>query len=199
MTVLLLDPRWPTMIPLEAIGCLPTPVDFAVDVPVSVRWKLIDVIDGVDDGVGTLVTFDESDASTGRKVFRAPSLSDPIGEARQIMARARSIGEWEAAQTHRSLLPFLQEETQEFAEAIDRGESAEVVRKELGDLLLQILFHAEIAEDFDFDDVAQSFVDKMHSRAPYLFDGTSEVVDTFTQEKLWAKGKRAEGVVSEHE
>ena len=71
----------------------------------------------------------------------------------------------------------------------------EELLKELGDVLLQVLFHAEIAARrgaWDFTDVAASFVAKMRSRSPYLFDGTEGVIDTEEQERLWAEGKARE-------
>ena len=109
-------------------------------------------------------------------------------QARQTMATARRIGEWEREQTHASLLPYLEEESAEFAAAVRNREPESEILKELGDIFLQVLFHAEISA-FSLDDVAQSFVTKMRARAPYLFDGTTEIVDVDTQERLWRAGK----------
>ena len=103
-------------------------------------------------------------------------------------ATARRIGEWEREQTHTSLLPYLEEESAEFAAAVRNREPESEILKELGDIFLQVLFHAEISA-FSLDDVAQSFVTKMRARAPYLFDGTAEIVDVDTQERLWRAGK----------
>lgn len=111
------------------------------------------------------------------------------------MHESRRRGEWEAAQTHRSLLPYLREEAEEFAEAVLDGSSDADLVAELGDLLLQVLFHAELAAErgaFDFDDVARSFIVKLRSRAPYLFDGSAGPVDSHTQDRLWEEGKRRE-------
>lgn len=197
MTILLLDPRWPTMIPMEARGHIVAPITFDDEVPVSVRWNFDDHVDGDDpEGVGTLVTLTEPESTGGRRVIRAASLADPIDEARRIMAVARSRGEWEAGQTHESLLAYLDEETAEFAAAVRGGASDEDMKKELGDLFLQVLFHAEIASRrgaFDLDDVAASFVDKMRSRAPYFFDGSTGPVRLDRQDEAWESGKRAEG------
>ena len=69
------------------------------------------------------------------------------------------------------------------------------MKHELADVLLQVLFHAEIADErgaFDFGDVAAAFVAKMRSRAPYLFDGSTGLVDQATQDRLWAEGKARE-------
>lgn len=196
MTILLLDPRWPTMIPMEARGRVLAPVVFADDIPVSVRWNFDDHIDGEDPaGRGTLVTFVDPSSTTDRPVIRAASLDDPIDGARRIMAIARSRGEWEAGQTHESLLAYLDEETAEFAEAVRSGAPDDELKKELGDLLLQILFHAEIASRrgaFNLDDVAASFTAKMRSRAPYFFDGSTGPVDLDRQNDSWEAGKRAE-------
>lgn len=127
-----------------------------------------------------------------------PALIDapaaPIDEAVRVMRAAVARGEWERAQTHESLIPYLEEESQEFIESISSGDD-EQMKKELGDVLLQVLFHAEIAareNRFDFSDVAASFVAKMRSRSPYLFDGSEGIVEVEVQERLWALGKARE-------
>ena len=111
------------------------------------------------------------------------------------MRAARSRGEWEMAQTHETLITYLEQETNELIEAIRNQHPDEALKKELSDLLLQILFHAEIASRrgaFAFPDVAQAFVDKMKNRAPYLFDGSTGTVPVDKQDRLWAEGKRKE-------
>ena len=203
MTVLLLDERWPTQIPMEALRRVLRPVSYTSEVPVKVRWDLPDLLPGDDPaGRGVLVSTNAADPevkarlAAGEEVIEAPSRADAVLAARQVMARARSIGEWETAHTHESLLPYLDEEAAEFAHAVRAGADPETLRSELGDVLLQVLFHAEIAsrrDDFDFADVAQSFVDKMRARAPYLFDGTQDVVPAEEQKRLWELGK-ARGV-----
>lgn len=207
MTVVLLDERWPTLIPMEALGQLRGPVSFTSEVPIAVRWNFADAVVGTagktEDagGGGVLVSTNAKDPevkeriAAGDKVFEAPSRKDPLAHAQQVMARALTIGEWEMAQTHESLLPYLEEEASEFAQAVRTGAEDEVICRELADVFLQVLFHAEIASrrgSFALADVAQSFVDKMKSRAPYLFDGTRFVVDIETQERLWAEGKARE-------
>ncbi len=87
------------------------------------------------------------------------------------MRRLRAECSWKAGQTHRSLARYLLEETHETLEAIDTGDP-EHLREELGDLLLQIYFHAVIAEengDFTIDDVATDVIAKMHRRNPHVF------------------------------
>jgi XTP/dITP diphosphohydrolase len=90
----------------------------------------------------------------------------------EVMARLRRECAWKAGQTHESLARYLLEETYETLEAIESGDDAHL-REELGDLLLQILFHAVIAEEsglFDIDDVAADLVVKLRRRNPHVFD-----------------------------
>lgn len=195
MVILVLDPRWPDMIPQAALGRIVAPVEFTPEVPVAVRWNFDALVSGVNpDGAGTLVTTDP-DVDAAGEVLWAPSLEDPVFKARRVMTAAVSLGEWESAQTHESLLPYLVEEAGEFADAVRAGAGDGELKKELGDVFLQVLFHSEIASrrgGFDLDEVAGSFVAKLRSRAPYLFDGTAEMVGVEEQERLWAAGKRAE-------
>lgn len=102
------------------------------------------------------------------------------------MDQLRSPGgcPWDAAQTHESLTPYLVEETYEVVEAIETGDRA-LLREELGDLLLQVLFHARLAEElapgeaFGIDDVADDLVAKLVRRHPHVFaGGDSSAVDT---------------------
>ena len=202
MTVLLLDERWPTLIPMEAHGALLGPVSFTGEVPVRVRWNFSDLLKGEDPlGVGLLVSTDPHEPEVvarleaGERLIEAESRKDPMFQARTAMAQAVRIGEWERAQTHESLLPYLAEESAEFAESVRSQAGDEHMRGEFGDVLLQVLFHAELASRrgaFTLDDVADSFVAKLRSRAPYLFDGTNELVAIERQEQLWAEGKARE-------
>lgn len=202
MTVLLLDERWPTMIPMEAIGKLYGPAHFSAEVPVSVRWNFGEYLNGEDaTGRGVLVSTQAQDAdvkeriAAGEQVFEATSRKDPIFLAQQVMAQACQLGEWEQSQTHATLIPYLREESEEFIDAIEQGSGDEELCKELGDVFLQVLFHAEIASRrgaFALDDVASSFITKLRSRAPYLFDGTAQLVPQEEQEALWVKGKERE-------
>jgi XTP/dITP diphosphohydrolase len=91
------------------------------------------------------------------------------------MRRLRRDCPWKREQTHRSLARYLEEETSEALEAIDTGD-LDHLREELGDLLLQVYFHAVIAEesgDFTLDDVARGISDKMHRRNPHVFGASS--------------------------
>jgi XTP/dITP diphosphohydrolase len=96
---------------------------------------------------------------------------EPLLEFLEVMRRLRAECAWKAGQTHRSLARYLLEETHETLEAIDTGDAV-LLREELGDLLLQVYFHAVIAEEtgeFTIDDVAADVVAKMHRRNPHVF------------------------------
>ena len=103
--------------------------------------------------------------------------AEPLLELRAVMARLRAECPWKAEQTHRSLVRYLLEETHETIEAVDRlaaGEpgAVEHLREELGDLLLQVYFHAAVAAErgaFDIDDVARGITEKMVRRNPHVF------------------------------
>ena len=100
---------------------------------------------------------------------------EPLVEFLEVMRRLRAECPWKAEQTHRSLARYLLEETHETLEAIDAGNSTgdwSHLREELGDLLLQVYFHAVVAEergDFTIDDVARDITAKMHRRNPHVF------------------------------
>jgi tetrapyrrole methylase family protein/MazG family protein len=114
----------------------------------------------------------------------------------KVMARLRGPGgcPWDREQTHETLARHLLEETHELIDAIDVGDS-EAIRDELGDLLLQVVFHAEIASDdgrWDVDDVARRLIEKLVHRHPHVF---GEVEVSGTEEVLanWEKLKVEEG------
>jgi ATP diphosphatase len=96
-----------------------------------------------------------------------------LQETLELMQDLRLRCEWDAAQTHESLRPYLIEEAYEVDDAIRAGDDR-LLREELGDLLLQVLFHSVMAEErgaFDFTDVAEGFLAKMKSRHPHLYEG----------------------------
>lgn len=202
MTVLLLDERWPTLIPMEWVGTLEGPVAFSPEVPVKVRWNINALLNDAESPASELyVAFDENQPEViervkeGARVLEVPSRDDAVYQAQRVMERANALGEWERSHNHESLLPYLQEEAAEFVEAVTSGADDESIKAELADVFLQVLFHAEIATRrgaFGMADVAQAFIDKLRSRAPYLFDGTVFVVDMETQDRLWREGKQAE-------
>jgi XTP/dITP diphosphohydrolase len=96
-------------------------------------------------------------------------------ELAAVMARLRRECAWKAGQTHSSLERYLLEETYEVLEAIGSG-SPEHLREELGDLLLQVFFHAAIAAEngeYDIEDVAADLIAKLVRRNPHVFDPAS--------------------------
>ena len=114
----------------------------------------------------------------GEAAVTAPPMPDPaamdaFGRLVDIMARLRAPGgcPWDREQTHESLRPYLLEEAYEVLDAIEAGDAAEL-RDELGDLLLQVVFHAELAAergDFTVADVARAIADKLVRRHPHVF------------------------------
>jgi XTP/dITP diphosphohydrolase/tetrapyrrole methylase family protein/MazG family protein len=118
-----------------------------------------------------------------------------IDELRRTMARLRAPDgcPWDQEQTHASLVRCLIDEVSELIDTIDRGDHAHM-REELGDVLIQVVFHAQIASEqglFDFDDVARDINDKLVRRHPHVFGdmrlNTSEQVIT-----EWEKIKATE-------
>ncbi len=113
-----------------------------------------------------------------------------------VMDRLRSPGgcPWDAEQTHESLVEYLVEEAYEAVEAIETSDDA-ALREELGDLLLQVVFHARIAEEHDepwsIDDVAAGIVDKLVSRHPHVFADV-DAATAAEVEANWAALKAAE-------
>lgn len=213
--IVLVDPRWPDQIPLGIIpylyGVGSSHLEVTPDIPAAARdhyhqlaalpapsllQPVARLVITSDDADPRLMEPTKTAAETATRIFRVPSRDDPAWQAQNIMRRALTVGEWEREQTHETLLPYLREETTELAEAIiTQADDAELMA-ELGDVLLQVLFHAEIAARrgaFDFDDVAGSFIGKMRRRSPYLFDGTTSVVPQSEQKRLWELGKHVEG------
>jgi MazG family protein len=102
-----------------------------------------------------------------------PSLDDAL----ELMYDLRKRCNWDAAQTHASLRPYLIEEAHELDDALRDGDDRQI-REELGDVLLQVLFHSVVAEErgaFDVHDVAQGLIAKMKARHPHLYgDGVKQ-------------------------
>ncbi len=118
-----------------------------------------------------------------------------------IMARLRAADgcPWDRQQTHATLKPYLLEEVYEALEAIDAADDAELC-EELGDVLLQVVFHAQIAAEegrFDIEAVSQAIVDKLIRRHPHVFgdanvDGADEVLLRWEQIKKQERRERGE-------
>lgn len=142
-----------------------------------------------------------------------PSVMEEIEDAVSLMARSVRQGEWEQGLTHRELIPYLLEETKELVNVILAieayqngywgGDGSEPVPtwlwqelcRELSDEFLQVLLHAELANQdgvFDIGHVAGSFLMKMRIRAPYLFGPSEHIITEEDQQVLWTQGKRAE-------
>ncbi len=121
--------------------------------------------------------------------------ADPLREAADTMRAVRDRCVWTQQIDHRALVPYLVEESAELIDAVEEGDRADL-REELGDLLWQVLFHAEIAsrdpaDPFDIDDVARGLTDKMVRRHPHVF---ADAVATTPDEVLvhWNAAKAAE-------
>ncbi|MEV6646168.1 MazG family protein [Amycolatopsis sp. NPDC051371] len=134
--------------------------------------------------------------ATGAEVIETPA--PPLVEAAEVMDRLRSPGgcPWDAAQTHDSLRQYLVEETYELLDAIESGDR-EALREELGDVLLQVLFHARVAAEdatdpFGIDDVAAELVAKLVGRHPNVFAGTDSVHTVEHQNVKWEELKQQE-------
>ncbi len=118
------------------------------------------------------------------------SLEDTLALMRDLRSRC----DWDAAQTHQSLRPYLIEEAHEVDDALRLGQDG-LLRDELGDLLLQVLFHSVIAEErgaFDLHDVAGALIAKMKTRHPHLYgDG---VPVPWERQKAKARDSLADGL-----
>lgn len=118
----------------------------------------------------------------------------------EVMNTLRSPGgcPWDAEQTHESLLKYLLEESYEFVDAVQSGNRVDM-REELGDVLLQVYFHARMAQEhptdpFSIEDVAQGIADKLIRRHPHVFAGvevrdSQEVVENWEEIKKREKGR----------
>ena len=118
-----------------------------------------------------------------------------LGRLIDVMATLRQRCPWDAQQTHRSLVQYLVEETAETIEAIE-SENQDHLREELGDLLLQVIFHAEIAAEredgFSLEEVAAGTADKLIARHPYVFATEETPTDlhfSWEQRKAAEKGR----------
>ena len=117
-----------------------------------------------------------------------------------VMDQLRSPGgcPWDAEQTHESLLKYLLEESYEFIDAVEKSDRA-AMREELGDVLLQVYFHARMAQEsdlepFNIEDVAREVADKLIRRHPHVFgdtkvSGSEEVLENWEAQKRAEKGR----------
>ncbi len=181
--VLTLDPAHPQLAALAAAG-------ITVDVVTEVPAAGVLLAEAVPPGFAGVVVEGSWDLP-GAKLLDAVA----------VMDRLRSPGgcPWDAEQTHRSLMPYLLEEAYEAYETLEEGDDAGL-REELGDVLLQVLFHARIAQEgpagqgWSVDDVAAGLVEKLVSRHPHVFgdvevSGSGEVNERWEQLKAEQKGR----------
>ncbi|BDX30588.1 nucleoside triphosphate pyrophosphohydrolase [Mycobacterium antarcticum] len=203
MTVVLVDPRRPSLVPVEAIMLLTGDVQYTEEMPVRVPWSLPTARPAyTGEDAPVLLSSDPTHPIVrARLAAGAPLISSPatqpgerLLDAVAMMDKLRTDGPWESEQTHDSLRRYLLEETYELFDAMRSGDANEL-RNELGDVLLQVLFHARIAEDapqhaFSIDDVADALVRKLVNRAPAVLAG--EQVSLDEQLAQWEERKSLE-------
>jgi XTP/dITP diphosphohydrolase len=203
MTVVLVDPRRPSLVPVEAIDLLSGDVQYTEEMPVKVPWSLPAARPAYDGEDAPVLLSSDRDhpavkarLTAGDKLIAAPDAApgERLVDAVAMMDKLRTSGPWESEQTHDSLRRYLLEETYEVFDAVRSG-NADELREELGDVLLQVLFHARIAEDapqhpFTIDDVADSLVRKLGNRVPAVLAG--EPISLDEQLAQWEERKARE-------
>ena len=203
MIVVLFDPRRPSLVPIEAIEYLSGEVEYTEEMPVAVPWSLpaAHPVHTGEDAPVLLSSDPDHPAVTARLAAGARLISAPesprgerLVDAVAMMDKLRTAGPWESEQTHDSLRRYVLEETYELLDAVRSG-NADQLREELGDVLLQVLFHARIAEDaaqlpFTIDDVAATLMRKLGNRVPEVLAG--EPISLEDQLAQWEQRKAAE-------
>lgn len=203
MTVVLVDPRRPSLVPVEAFDLLGGEVQYTEEMPIAVPWSLPAArpVHSGDDAPVLLSSDPEHPAvaarlAAGDRLISAPARQpgERLVDAVAMMDKLRATGPWESEQTHDSLRRYLLEETYELFDAVRSGDADELCA-ELGDVLLQVLFHARIAEEapqhaFTIDDVADALVRKLGNRVPAVLAG--EVISLDDQLAQWEERKAAE-------
>ncbi len=208
MTVVLVDPRRPSLVPVEAIDLLAGDVQYTEEMPVRVPWSLpaarpCSYGAPDDEVVAPVLLSSDPDhpavrarLAAGDRLIEAPGAAagERLLDAVAMMDKLRTSGPWESQQTHDSLRRYLLEETYEVFDAVRNGDADEL-RSELGDVLLQVLFHARIAEDapehpFSIDDVADSLIRKLVNRVPAVLAG--EEISLEDQLAQWEERKAVE-------
>lgn len=203
MIVVLVDPRRPSLVPVDAIELLGGAVQYTEEMPVAVPWSLPDAHPAhIGEDAPVLLSSDPNHPAVvarlaaGARLISAPDRQrgERLLDAVAMMDKLRTDGPWESEQTHDSLRRYLLEETYELLDAVHSG-NVEQLREELGDLLLQVLFHARIAEDaallpFTIDDVADTLIRKLGNRAPGVLAGES--ISLQDQLAQWEERKSAE-------
>ncbi|QYN23058.1 MazG family protein [Amycolatopsis sp. DSM 110486] len=188
-------------VPAEAVGLVRGAAVYAASDVDAVQFGVTPVPAGI---TGDLVLITASSSSpeaaalvaAGARVIEAPVA--PLVEAAEVMDRLRSPGgcPWDAVQTHETLRQYLVEETYELLDAIEENDR-EALREELGDVLLQVLFHARVAAEdaedpFTIDDVARALTAKLVGRHPHVFTDAATVATVDQQNLKWEELKQAE-------
>jgi XTP/dITP diphosphohydrolase len=203
MIVVLVDPRRPSLVPVEAIALLSGEVQYTEEMPVAVPWSLPDAHPAYTGGDAPVLLSSDPNHPTvlarlaaGARLISAPEAhrGERLVDAVAMMDKLRTAGPWESEQTHDSLRRYLLEETYELLDAVHSG-NVEALREELGDLLLQVLFHSRIAEDasqlpFTIDDVADTLIRKLGHRVPGVLAGES--ISLEDQLAQWEERKASE-------
>ena len=203
MTVILVDPGRPSMVPVEAVELLHGDVQYTEEIPIRVPWSLPSARPAlVGPDAPALLSSDPAHPAVrarldaGEQVITAsaPRPGERLIDAVAVMDRLRSCGPWESEQTHDSLRRYLLEETYELFDAVHSG-NGEELRDELGDVLLPVLFHARIAQEagghgFSIDDVADALVRKLTNRVPAVLAG--EPISLEDQLAQWEQRKAME-------
>jgi XTP/dITP diphosphohydrolase len=202
VTVVLLDPNRPASIPVEAVALLAGEVQYTEEIPVAV-WQWLPAARPAAHGpdAPVLLSTDRHHAAARARLAAgaaliaapAPRRGERLADAVEVMDRLRTAGPWENEQTHESLQRYLLEEAYELFDAVRAGDPGEV-RDELGDVLLQVLFHARIAQEapegFDIDEVADALVRKLGHRVPAVLAG--QPISLAEQVAQWEQRKALE-------
>ncbi|MEV0069797.1 MazG family protein [Amycolatopsis sp. NPDC050768] len=188
-------------VPAEAVGLVRGAAVYAASDVDAVQFGVTPVPAGIT-GDRVLITASSSSpeaaalVAAGARVIEAPVA--PLVEAAEVMDRLRSPGgcPWDAVQTHETLRQYLVEETYELLDAIEENDR-EALREELGDVLLQVLFHARLAAEdaedpFTIDDVARALTAKLVGRHPHVFTDAAKVATVDQQNLKWEELKQAE-------
>jgi XTP/dITP diphosphohydrolase len=203
MTVILVDPRRPALVPIEAVELLGGDVQYTEEMPIRVQWSLPSARSApigpaapvlLSSDPGHPVVRDRLAAGQRLVAVAEPRPGERLVDAVEIMDKLRTSGPWEAEQTHDSLRRYLLEETYELFDAVRDG-NADELRDELGDVLLQVLFHARIAQEspehpFTIDDVADALIRKLGHRVPAVLAG--EPITLEDQLAQWEQRKSLE-------
>jgi len=203
VTVILVDARRPALVPVEAVEFLGGDLQYTEEMPIRVQWSLPaarSALIGPDAPV--LLSSDPNHPDVRARLaagetliaVSTPRAGERLVDAVEVMDRLRTAGPWESEQTHDSLRRYLLEETYELFDAMHGG-NADELRDELGDVLLQVLFHARIAEEatsnsFNIDDVADALLRKLGNRVPAVLAGQEITLED--QLAQWEARKAAE-------